>query len=104
MLGKTVDPASSYVKAKIAHIGPVGLEVVQPIGGRSLWKEFFESKGEGIQHLAFAVDDINKAEAELVEKGLIVPYRLRFKNGGGVAYFDTGKTGGVLFELVQRLS
>ena len=40
-------------------------------------------------------------EAKLAEKGLTSLYSCKFEDGGGAAYFDTGKVGGVLFELIQ---
>lgn len=101
VFGKPIDIDSIKVKVFFAQMGPVQLELVQPVEGESLWKEFLETKGEGINHLGFFVDDIDKEEAELIKKGFRVPYRSRYQKGGGAAYFDTGKVGGVLFELVQ---
>ena len=101
MRGKPIAIDSFKVKEQNARIGPVLIQVLQPVEGESIWKEFLDAKGEGVHHLGFLVDDIEKEEAELVEKGYSVLYRSRFKGGGGAAYFDTGKVGGVLFELIQ---
>jgi catechol 2,3-dioxygenase-like lactoylglutathione lyase family enzyme len=101
VLGKAIDPDSIKLKIRIAKVGPVDLELIQPIEGESLWKEFLETRGEGINHLGFLVEDIDKEEAKLVAKGFTVLYRSRFKNGGGATYFDTGKIGGVLLELMK---
>ena len=101
MLGKPIAPDSIKMKIKIVKMGPVELEFIEPVEGETLWKEFLETRGEGINHLGFLVDDIDAEEAKLIEKGLTVLYRSRFKNGGGAAYFDTGKVGGILIELIQ---
>lgn len=101
VLGKPVDPDSIKLKTRIAKIGPVNLEVTQPDSEGSLWMKFLETKGEGINHVAFCVDDIEKAEAELIKKGFKLLFSTRFKGGGGDAYFDTGKIGGVLLTPVQ---
>jgi len=100
--GKPVPLDSIKAKIMLAKMGPVELELIEPVEGESLWKEFLETKGEGIQHLCFFVDDIDREEVKLIEKGFTVLYRSRFKNGDGGAYFDTGKVGGVLIELSQR--
>jgi len=60
-----------------------------------------ETKGEGINHLGFLVDDIDREVAKLVKKGFKVISSGKFLTGGGFAYFDTGKVGGILFELIQ---
>jgi methylmalonyl-CoA/ethylmalonyl-CoA epimerase len=79
---------------KCAMIGPVQLQVVQPGNGRSIYKDFLEKKGDGIFHLGFVVDDIEKAEAEGTAMGLDVISSGRRDNGSGFAYFDTaGKCG-----------
>lgn len=88
-------------RLSVADMGPVQFELVQPVAGDTLHKEYLEKKGEGINHLGINVDDIEKAQAELEKKGLKVIYSVRFLGGGGAAYFDTGEVGGVLFELMQ---
>jgi len=97
--GKSDD--SWKFKIASADMGPVQLELVQPVAGETLHKEFLERYGEGINHLAFFVDDFEKEYANLVEKGFEVIYCVRFSPSGGAAYFDTGKVGGVLFEIMQ---
>jgi hypothetical protein len=34
------------------HVGPVDFELIQPLDGPSLYKEFLEKHGEGVQHIA----------------------------------------------------
>lgn len=101
VLDKPIRPDSIKLKVSVAKIGPVKLELIQPAGGESLWKEFLDTKGEGINHLGFYVDDIDKEESELVEKGLKVLYKARFSAGGGGTYFETRGVGGFIMELIQ---
>ncbi|MFC2035525.1 VOC family protein [Chloroflexota bacterium] len=100
-LGKLIGPDTIKTKVRIAQMGPVQLELVQPIEGKSLWMDFLDTKGEGINHLGFFVDNIDRKQTSLVKKGITVLYSLRFQNGGGAAYFDTGMIGGILLELIQ---
>jgi len=97
--GRPADDVKNEVK--IAPAGGIELELVYPASGKSVQREFLETKGEGINHLGFIVDDIDKEVAKLVEKGFEIISSGKFVGGGGFAYFDTGKVGGVLFELIQ---
>ena len=100
MLGKHVD-ILTLITPRIGRVGQIKMELIQPLGGESLWQEFLDTKGEGVHHLAFYVDDINKEEAKLVERGLPILFHLRFQGGGGAAYFDTRKFGGFITEIVH---
>ena len=53
----------------MGEVGGIVIELLQPTEEDSLAKEFFESKGEGIHHIAFLVDDIDKETEKLVDKG-----------------------------------
>ena len=87
----------------VAQMGPVQLEVIQPTTDtqESLATEFLRERGEGINHLGFFVDDIDKELAKLVEKGFKPIQKGKFERGGGFAFFDTGKLGHFLIELIQ---
>ncbi len=100
MYGKPVgDEVKSLVR--IARLGGVQFELVQPVSGESIQKKFLETRGEGINHLGFFVNDFEKEVAGLVRKGFKVIQTHKYVGGGGIAYFDTGEIGGVLFELIQ---
>ena len=44
-----------------ANMGSVMVELVQPVSGESIQKDWLEGKGEGINHICFEVDDIEEA-------------------------------------------
>jgi catechol 2,3-dioxygenase-like lactoylglutathione lyase family enzyme len=92
-----------YADFKIygARIGDIQIELIQPLSGDSPHKEFLETKGEGIQHVMFAVDDFDKEVARLTKKGASILLRAKFPGGRGVAYLDLG-VGNIIFELVQK--
>lgn len=101
LYGKPIALDSFKLKEQNARVGAGLIQIIQPVEGKSVWKDTLDARGDGVQHLGFIIDDIEKEEAKLVKKGLKVLYRSRFNGGGGAAYFDTSKIGGVLFEIVQ---
>ena len=60
-----------------------------------------ESRGEGINHLGFKVDEVVEVEADLVQKGFSAIQHRRRTSGIVTAYFDTDRVGGVIFEFWQ---
>ena len=88
-------------KGIMAQMEEIGFELIQPISGKCVQREFLETRGEGISHLGFFVNDINKETARLIEKGFKVVHSWRFVDGGGGAYFDTDRVGGIQIEIVQ---
>jgi len=89
------------LRVRIAQAGGVQFELIQPISGNSVQKEFLEKHGEGINHLGFLVDDLEREVAKLIEKGFRVISSGKTTAGGGFAYLDTDKIGGVVFEIIQ---
>ena len=94
-------PLDANLKLSSAKIGEVELELIQPVEGESPHKEFLDSKGEGIQHIAFAVDDLEDDEAKLIEQGASVLLKARRPDGSGVTYLDLG-VAGLIVELIKR--
>ena len=66
--------------------------------------KYIEKRGAGIQHVAFRVEDIDAALAELKEKGVkLIDQEPRIGAGGArIAFLHPKATGGVLGELCER--
>jgi len=66
--------------------------------------KFIEARGEGIQHIALRVDDLEGALRELKEKGVrLIDERPRRGAGGAmIAFVHPKETHGVLLELCER--
>lgn len=66
--------------------------------------KFIEKKGEGFQHVAFRVDNIENALAELKAKGIQLIDEKPRKGAGGakIAFIHPKATGGILVELCER--
>lgn len=89
-------------KFGFTNIGDMQLELIQPVSGDSPHKQFLESKGEGIQHIGCAVQDVQKEADKLTKLGVKILLRAKFPEGGGVAYCDLGS--GIIVELIERKS
>ena len=65
---------------------------------------YIEKKGEGIQHIAFRVENIDAALEELKEKGIqLIDETPRMGAGGArIAFLHPKSTGGVLVELCEK--
>ncbi len=77
------------------------LESVEPDGPVA---KYIEKRGEGIQHIAFRVDDINRSLEELKEKGVrLIDQTPRHGAGGAkIAFIHPKETNGVLVEICER--
>jgi len=96
--------AKPKIRAKFVQIGSVPIEFIQPTEGESGYKKFLDSKGEGVQHIAFAVDNLDEETAKLVDKGVsvIVKGKAPAAFGSSTAHFDTCQVGDFAIQLIQE--
>ena len=84
-------------------VGESRVELLEPMGEDSPVGRFLASRGPGIHHICFEVDDIDAECARLREQGL----RLLFDepqegaHGARVMFLHPKDTGGVLIEFNQ---
>jgi 4-hydroxyphenylpyruvate dioxygenase-like putative hemolysin len=97
--GKPADPKCKVRISGAMHIGPVELLLNQPLEGEGRQQDFLNSHGEGINHIAFFVDDLESEKAKMIEKGISIMFEVP-----GNVYFDTRKFGNVVIQLLQRRS
>jgi len=93
-------PISTKIKVAFAKSNDVELEFIQPLEGKNLYTEFLKTRGDGIHHLAFMVDDMNKWKKHFADKG----FEPIFQHDMVVmefAYFDTSIPGGLMLELLR---
>jgi catechol 2,3-dioxygenase-like lactoylglutathione lyase family enzyme len=102
--GKTVrgKPSDYDMDLRLARgdMGGMGLELIQPLKGRSVYGEFLDKKGEGLHHLAFMVDDLDAEIADMEKRGFKVIQTGAFGTAK-FAYFESEKPGGMFIELCQ---
>jgi methylmalonyl-CoA/ethylmalonyl-CoA epimerase len=84
----------------LARIGEMEVEVFQPDPSQALFQAFLQSKGEGVHHLGFLVDDLDAAVVGLAKKGL-KPLSRGKVNRAEWADFDSG-LGDTILQLMKR--
>ncbi len=100
-------PSSFRLKQGKAMWGDIVLELIQPLEGESLHKEFLEAQGEGVQHIGFLVPDYEETFDRFVKAGFAPLTRAEMyveahKGDIKACYFDTRRVGGIIFEIVWR--
>ena len=94
-------PGQYAMRLCLAWSGNMLWEIIEPTAGESIYTEFLEAQGEGIQHVAVAcgdlgmqarIDEFRARGYEMVQSGVFngdVPY----------AYFDTRDDLGTIVEI-----
>jgi methylmalonyl-CoA/ethylmalonyl-CoA epimerase len=100
----TEEVAAQQVKVAFLPVGDSELELLESTDPEGPIARFIASRGQGIQHIALRVDNIEAALAELKEKGIrLIDEKPRYGAGGAQFVFVHPKaTGGVLLELSER--
>jgi 4-hydroxyphenylpyruvate dioxygenase-like putative hemolysin len=94
-------PVLADAKIMGTTFGGAQLELIQPLAAESPHREFLETKGEGIQHIMVAVDDIEMEIKRLTDKGCTVLLDIRMPGGQHGAYIDL-HAGGIIIEMFQK--
>ncbi len=108
VLGLAFEGAETVEEQKVTTaffpVGESEVELLESTSPDGPVAKYIEKRGQGIQHIAFRVDDIDAALAELKEKGIqLIDQQPRHGAGGArIAFLHPKATGGVLVELCQR--
>ncbi len=95
---------SQKVTTAFLPVGESEVELLESTAPDGPIAKFIEKKGAGFQHVAFRVANIEKALAELKEKGVRLIDEVPRPGAGGakIAFLHPKATGGVLVELCER--
>jgi methylmalonyl-CoA/ethylmalonyl-CoA epimerase len=108
VLGLTLEGTETIHEQKvITAFLPVGeseVELLESTSEDGPVAKYIEKRGEGIQHVAFRVENIEEALAELKAKGIaLIDQTPRIGAGGAkIAFLHPKATSGVLVELCER--
>ncbi len=91
------------IRQAFVQLGAVEIELIEPLEGRSGYRDFLDQTGGGIHHVLFEVTDIDPALEKLALSGVKV-----LQSGTGIrpgtrwALLDTQELLGFLVELRHR--
>lgn len=94
-------PSNAQVRMAFFDMGQVQLELIEPVGEPSAWKDGLDKHGEGFHHLAFWVPDTEASVKDLAQHGISVIQQGDFE-GGMYTYLDSEDQMGVMLELLQH--
>jgi methylmalonyl-CoA/ethylmalonyl-CoA epimerase len=96
--------AEQKVTTAFLPVGESEVELLESTAPDGPIAKYLEKKGEGIQHIAFRVENIDAALAELKAKGIqLIDEKPRHGAGGArIAFIHPKAASGVLVELCER--
>ncbi len=83
------------VKICMLKMGELDIELLQPTGGFSILQEFIDEGKEGVHHVAYIVEDVEKETAALVAQGC----KVLTKGTGKKSFYYLETGGGIIIEL-----
>jgi methylmalonyl-CoA/ethylmalonyl-CoA epimerase len=108
LLGLHYDKSETLVEQKVNTtfflVGDTDVELLEATSPDSTIAKYIEKNGEGIQHIAFRVENIEECLAELKANGiqLIDEKPRRGAGGAKIAFLHPKSTFGVLIELCEK--
>jgi len=92
------------VKTAFFKIGETKIELLEPTDSEGPVGKFIEKRGEGIHHIAFAVDSLSESLKEVEANGIRLIDRSPKKGTEGldIAFLHPKSTFGVLTEFCER--
>jgi methylmalonyl-CoA/ethylmalonyl-CoA epimerase len=102
---KVEEVTSEKVATSFFQTGESKIELLAATSPDSTIAKYIEKKGEGIHHIAFAVNDIEAEVKRLIAEGF-QPISAQPKKGADnklVFFFHPKSTNGVLIELCQEI-
>ena len=102
---KIEEVKSESVKTSFFKVGQNKIELLEATDNNSAIAKFIDRKGEGIHHIAFDVDDIEKEIERLKSEGFKVINETPKKGADNklVAFLHPKSSNGVLIELCQEI-
>ena len=92
------------VRTAFFMVGQTKIELLEPTSEESTIAKFLETKGEGVHHIAFAVDSVQASLNEVESKGirLIDKAPRSGAEGLNIAFLHPKSTGSVLTEFCEK--
>ena len=97
------DVPAEDVRVAMLPVGDTRIELLEATGDGSAIRKFIETRGEGLHHIALAVNDLDAQLQRLEKQGVrVIPGKGETGAGGHrYAFLHPSSCGGVLVELVE---
>lgn len=98
-------PADYSMRLALSYFGPNRVELIEPLEGPSIYHDFVERHGYGVQHFGIVVADMSSALSDVRAAGIDVVMEgagFGLDGDGYFAYLDTEAAFGVTYELIER--
>jgi len=83
-----------------APMGPLEIEFIQPVKGKTVYDDFLRETGGGLHHFAIEVQDLERELERMVAAGGAVIQSAK-RTGLSWAYVELGSLNGLVLELIQ---
>ncbi len=90
------------VRVALFDLGACHIELLEPIGGPTVWSDHLDEHGEGLHHVGFLVDDMEPSVTAVADLGMAVLQHAVYRNeyeSGRYAYFDSQDRLGAMLEF-----
>lgn len=96
--------ADQKVKTAFFQVGQTKIELLEPTADDSPVAKFIEKRGEGIHHIAFAVNETNEGLQHAENNGIRLIDKSARKGAEGlnIGFLHPKATGGVLTEFCSK--
>lgn len=94
-------PTPARAKLAFFELGQVSVELIEPVGEPSTWKEALDENGEGFHHIAFQVKDTAQVVQNLQANGIELVQQ-GYYTGGMYTYMDATKSLNLVLELLEN--
>ncbi len=93
---------TTRVRGTIARMGPLELELLEPVDGPGVQADALAQHGEHALHICAYTDDLDAETERMTAAGATVISYGELDDGGRFRYFETRGLGGVVLEYFQR--
>jgi len=93
-----------FVKTAFFMVGQIKIELLETTDPEGPIGSFIEKKGEGIHHIAFAVENTDEALKSAKERGIKLIDRVSRKGAEGmnIGFLNPRSTSGILIEFCSK--
>jgi hypothetical protein len=98
-------PCEYKMKIALSYIGKMRIELIEPLEGDTVYKEFIEDHGYGVHHLGVLTDDMKGSLKNAESAGIAMTMDgagFGPDDDGHYAYLDTEKLIGTTIEFIER--